>query len=63
MNARPDPGLKADDIGKELTTVRAAARAEKRLHGHVLPQTAKRLNDALALAQAYLLVDDAREST
>lgn len=48
-----------NQIGDGLDAVRKAVRAEKKLHGRVLPETAKLLVERMAEAEAYLAIDKA----
>ena len=50
-----------NQIGDGLNAVRNAAAAEKKLHGHVLPETAKLLVERIAEAEAHLAIDKASE--
>jgi hypothetical protein len=60
MSASSTPDWVA--LQRSLRQARAAARAERRLHGRVLPQTLMRLDEELARAQTALAIDDARKA-
>jgi hypothetical protein len=45
----------------ELVAIRTAAQAEKRVHGQVLPETRQRMDEALARAEAAIVIDGAMQ--
>jgi hypothetical protein len=61
MSAQHTPGREGHAIADHLVALRKAARAERKVHGRVLPATERRIQDAMAAALAYLVCDDARE--
>ena len=48
-----------DAIARRLTDIRRAARAERAVHGRILPETAHRLLEAMNDAGAWLQADGA----
>lgn len=48
-------------MSRRLELLRDCARAEKKAHGHVLPQTAQAMVEALAATEAAIVIDDAKE--
>lgn len=56
MSAQHTPGPTWDACAIELLKAHSAARAERKLHGHVLPKTTRRINELTAQAQAAITI-------
>lgn len=46
--------------GEKLVAVKAAMKAERKLHGKVLPETAQSFVELMAQAQAAIVIEDAK---
>lgn len=51
------------ELANELRAVRNMMRNERKLHGRVLPETALRFVEAMARAETFIVIDDAKATT